>query len=154
MDDESYMKEALRLARRGLGRVSPNPMVGAVVVRADRVIGKGYHRLFGGPHAEVNALEGLEDEAKGATLYVTLEPCCHYGKTPPCADLIIKKQIGRVVIGTEDPNPLVAGRGIKILKDHGIAVDVGVLGRECHELNAPFFKYFEQGLPFVTLKMA
>ena len=154
MDDESYMKEALRLARKGLGRVSPNPMVGAVVVRDDRVIGKGYHRLFGGPHAEVNALEGLEDEAKGATLYVTLEPCCHYGKTPPCADLIIKKQIGRVVIGTEDPNPLVAGRGIKILKDHGIAVDVGVLRRECHELNAPFFKYFERGLPFITLKMA
>jgi diaminohydroxyphosphoribosylaminopyrimidine deaminase/5-amino-6-(5-phosphoribosylamino)uracil reductase len=154
VDDESYMREALRLARKGLGRVSPNPMVGAVVVRDDTVIGKGYHKLFGGPHAEVNALEGLEDEAKGATLYVTLEPCCHYGKTPPCADLIIKKQIGRVVIGTEDPNPLVAGRGIKILKDHGIAVDVGVLRRECHELNAPFFKYFERGLPFVTLKMA
>jgi diaminohydroxyphosphoribosylaminopyrimidine deaminase/5-amino-6-(5-phosphoribosylamino)uracil reductase len=129
-------------------------MVGAVVVRGDTVIGRGYHKVFGGPHAEVNALEGLADKAKGATLYVTLEPCCHYGKTPPCADLIIKRRVGRVVIGTEDPNPLVAGRGIKILRDHGIIVDIGVLGQECHQLNAPFFKYFEKGLPFVTLKMA
>ena len=154
VDDESYMREALRLARKGLGRVSPNPMVGAVDVRDDIVIGRGYHKLFGGPHAEVNALEGLEDKAKGATLYVTLEPCCHYGKTPPCADLIIKRRIGRVVIGTEDPNPLVAGRGIKILRGHGITVNIGVLSRECHELNAPFFKYFERGLPFITLKIA
>lgn len=148
------MKETIRLARKGLGRVSPNPMVGAMVVRGETVIGKGFHRKFGGPHAEVNALRSVRGEPKCATLYVTLEPCSHHGKTPPCVDLIIEKEIGRVVIGTVDPNPLVAGSAIKILGDHGIQVNVGVLEKECRELNEAYFKYFEAGLPFVTLKMA
>jgi len=152
--DRFYMREALRLARRGLGRVNPNPMVGTLVVKEGKIIGKGYHRKFGGPHAEVNALKNAKQEPKGATLYVTLEPCCHYGKTPPCVDLIIEKEIGRVVAGTVDPNPLVAGRGIRILRNHGIQVTVSVLERECRELNEAYFKYFETGLPFVTLKMA
>ncbi len=148
------MKQALRLARKGLGRVSPNPMVGAVVVRGETIIGKGYHRRFGGPHAEVNALGNVKEEPKGATLYVTLEPCAHYGKTPPCVDLIIAKGIVRVVVGTMDPNPLVAGRGIKELRDHGIQVTVGVLEGTCRELNQGFFKCCETGVPFVTLKIA
>jgi len=154
LDDEFYMKEALRLARKGLGSVSPNPMVGALVVEGDKIIGRGYHKKFGGPHAEVNALESVKGKPKGSTLYVTLEPCSHYGKTPPCVDLIIKKQIRRIVIGAEDPNPLVAGRGIGILTDNGIHVTVGVLKQQCRELNASFFKYHEKGLPYVTLKMA
>lgn len=154
MDDQSYMKEALRLARRGLGRVSPNPMVGALVVRGETIIGKGFHRNFGGPHAEVNALARVKGEPKGAILYVTLEPCSHHGKTPPCVDLIIEREIGGVVVGTKDPNPQVAGRGIRALRDHGIQVTVGVLEAECRRVNEAYFKYFETGLPFVTLKMA
>ncbi len=137
-----------------MGRVNPNPMVGALVTQGETVIGKGYHREFGGPHAEVNALGDLMGEAKGATLYVTLEPCCHHGKTPPCVELIIEKEVGRVVIGTTDPSPAVSGKGIQRLKDHGIRVDVRVLEKECRELNEVFFKYYEKGLPFVTLKMA
>lgn len=152
--DKFYMREALRLARKGLGRVNPNPMVGTLVVKGGKIIGKGYHRKFGGPHAEVHALRSVKEEPKGATLYVTLEPCCHYGKTPPCVDLIIEKGIGRVVVGTVDPNPLVAGRGIGILQNRGIQVTVAVLERECRQLNEAYFKYFETGLPFVTLKMA
>ncbi|MBW2122517.1 MAG: bifunctional diaminohydroxyphosphoribosylaminopyrimidine deaminase/5-amino-6-(5-phosphoribosylamino)uracil reductase RibD [Deltaproteobacteria bacterium] len=148
------MKAALRLARRGMGWVSPNPMVGAVIVRGEKVIARGYHRRFGGPHAEAEALSSVEGKLKGATLYVTLEPCCHYGKTPPCVDLIIEKGIGRVVIGTEDPNPLVAGKGIRKLLDHGVRVTVGVLEGPCRALNEPHFKYFETGLPLVSLKIA
>jgi len=154
LDDQSYMKAALRLARRGMGWVSPNPMVGAVIVRGEKVIARGYHRRFGGPHAEAEALSSVEGKLKGATLYVTLEPCCHYGKTPPCVDLIIEKGIGRVVIGTEDPNPLVAGKGIRKLLDHGVRVTVGVLEGPCRALNEPHFKYFETGLPLVSLKIA
>jgi diaminohydroxyphosphoribosylaminopyrimidine deaminase/5-amino-6-(5-phosphoribosylamino)uracil reductase len=129
-------------------------MVGALVVKSEKVLGAGYHKAFGAPHAEVNALGGLGDEAKGATLYVNLEPCSHYGKTPPCIDLIIDKEIGQVVVGTADPNPRVAGRGIQGLRDRGIRVTVGVLEGECRLLNESFFKYWETGLPFVTLKMA
>ncbi len=154
MDDRFYMKKALRLARKGLGRVSPNPMVGALVVRGGAIIARGYHREFGGPHAEVDALETGQGEARGATLYVSLEPCSHHGKTPPCVGLIIEKGIDRVVVGTMDPNPLVGGRGVKILRDHGIPVTVGVLEEACRELNQAYFKHFEIGLPFVTLKMA
>jgi diaminohydroxyphosphoribosylaminopyrimidine deaminase/5-amino-6-(5-phosphoribosylamino)uracil reductase len=129
-------------------------MVGALVVKTEKVLGAGYHKAFGAPHAEVNALGGLGDEAKGATLYVNLEPCSHYGKTPPCIDLIIDKEIGQVVVGTADPNPRVAGRGIQGLRDRGIRVTVGVLEGECRLLNESFFKYWETGLPFITLKMA
>lgn len=147
------MREALRLARKGLGRVSPNPMVGALVVRGDTVLGKGYHREFGGTHAEVNALRDAKGETRGATLYVTLEPCSHHGKTPPCVDLIIERGVSRVVVGTRDPNPLVPGRGIDTLQAHGIQVTTGVLEKACRELNDAFFKFCETGLPFVTLKM-
>jgi diaminohydroxyphosphoribosylaminopyrimidine deaminase/5-amino-6-(5-phosphoribosylamino)uracil reductase len=129
-------------------------MVGAVVVKDGAIIGQGYHRRFGGPHAEVYALTNVKEDLKDATLYVTLEPCCHFGKTPPCVNLIIEKQVGRVVVGTIDPNPLVAGKGIRILRDRGIRVNVGVLENQCRELNETYFKYFETGLPFVTLKMA
>ncbi len=148
------MREALRLAHKGLGRVSPNPMVGALVVKEKKIIGRGYHRDFGGPHAEVNALENVKEASRGAILYVTLEPCVHYGKTPPCVDLIIEKKIGRVVVGTIDPNPVVRGKGIQRLREHGIQVDVGVLERRCQELNEFYFKYQREGIPFVTLKMA
>jgi diaminohydroxyphosphoribosylaminopyrimidine deaminase/5-amino-6-(5-phosphoribosylamino)uracil reductase len=129
-------------------------MVGSVVVRDGKVLGRGYHQRVGGPHAEANALRAVREDSKGATLYATLEPCCHYGKTPPCVDLIIERGIRRVVVGTSDPNLLVAGGGIKRLQDHGIQVVVGVLADGCHALNEAYFKYFETGLPFVTLKMA
>ena len=154
VDDRFYMKEALRLARKGRGKVSPNPLVGALVVKGETVVARGYHRAFGEAHAEVNTLLALGDEARGATLYVNLEPCSHYGKTPPCVDLIIEKGVGRVVVGTRDPNPQVAGKGIRILQDREIRLTVGVLEEECRTLNRPFFKYWETGLPFVTLKMA
>jgi len=129
-------------------------MVGALVVRGERIVGRGYHRDFGGPHAEVNALDDAKGRANGATLYVNLEPCFHYGKTPPCVDLILEKGIGRVVVGTVDPNPAVSGRGIRQLKERGVDVTVGLLEKECRELNEAFFKYHEQGIPLVTLKMA
>ena len=154
LDDAIYMKEAIRLARKGHGYVSPNPMVGALLVRERTIIGQGYHRRYGGPHAEVNALESFQGDPRGATLYVTLEPCSHHGKTPPCVDVIIQRGIHRVVVGTEDPNPLVGGQGIRTLAGHGIEVRVGVLEQACRDLNPSFFKYFEKGLPYVTLKIA
>ena len=154
MTDEEYMKQALRLARRGRGWTSPNPMVGAVLVKDSRIIGRGYHRLFGGNHAEVNALQNARTAPDGTTLYVTLEPCCHYGKTPPCVDAIISNKITRVVIGTLDPNPQVSGKGVKILNENGIETKVGVLEEECRELNEAYFKYMTTGLPLVTLKFA
>ncbi|MFC1917832.1 bifunctional diaminohydroxyphosphoribosylaminopyrimidine deaminase/5-amino-6-(5-phosphoribosylamino)uracil reductase RibD [Chloroflexota bacterium] len=152
--DEDYMKLALRLARRGLGRTSPNPMVGAVIVKDNRIIGEGYHRYFGGKHAEINAIEQAGEDVAGATIYVTLEPCSHYGKTPPCVDAVIKHQLGRVVIGVLDPNPLVSGKSVKMLKEQGIAVTVGVLETDCRELNEAHFKYMSTRLPLVTLKFA
>ncbi|NIO03869.1 MAG: bifunctional diaminohydroxyphosphoribosylaminopyrimidine deaminase/5-amino-6-(5-phosphoribosylamino)uracil reductase RibD [Proteobacteria bacterium] len=152
--DASYMREAIRIARKGLGRVSPNPMVGALVVRGETIVGRGYHRDFGGPHAEVNALNDAKKQTTGATLYVTLEPCSHYGKTPPCVDLIIEREIGCVVVGTMDPNPAVGGTGIRNLKDRGVDVAVGILENECRRLNEAFFKFHERGIPLVTLKMA
>ena len=154
MTDEEYMKQALSLARRGLGWTSPNPMVGAVLVKHSRIIGRGYHRLFGGNHAEVNALQNARTAPDGTTLYVTLEPCCHYGKTPPCVDTIISNKITKVVIGTLDPNPQVSGKGVKILNENGIETKVGVLEEECRELNEAYFKYMTTGLPLVTLKFA
>lgn len=152
--DHSYMEEALRLARRGLGTASPNPMVGAVVVKDGRIVGSGFHARPGAPHAEVVALEAAGDEAAGATMYVTLEPCSHYGRTPPCADLIIRKGLGRVVAAMEDPNPLVAGRGMERLRDAGIETAVGLLGDEAAELNEAFITYITKGRPFIHLKHA
>ena len=154
MTDEYYMKMALKLARRGAGWTSPNPMVGAVIVRDGKIIGKGYHRKFGEAHAEVNAINDVSRSVEGATFYVTLEPCSHHGKTPPCVDRIIEAKASKVVIGTVDPNPLVSGRGISILNDHGIETEAGVLGEQCEAMNEKFFKFMRTGMPFVTLKYA
>ena len=131
MLDKDYMKQALRLARWGLGKTSPNPMVGAVIVKGHLIISKGYHHRYGGKHAEINAIENAREDISGATLYVTLEPCCHYGKRPPCTEFIIKSKIRRVVVGIVDPNPVVRGKGIQKLREEGIEVSVGVLEEEC-----------------------
>lgn len=154
MTDQQLMRMALRLARRGEGRVSPNPMVGAVVARDGRVVGTGYHVRFGGPHAELVALQEAGERARGADLYVNLEPCCHHGKQPPCVEAIVAARVRRVVVGSIDRNPQVSGKGIEALRQAGIQVDVGLLGRECERLNAPFFKWVTSGLPHVTLKLA
>jgi diaminohydroxyphosphoribosylaminopyrimidine deaminase / 5-amino-6-(5-phosphoribosylamino)uracil reductase len=152
--DARYMAEALRLARRGLGRTSPNPAVGAVVVRRGTIVGRGFHRRAGGPHAEVFALREAGRHARGATLYVTLEPCCHFGRTPPCVEAVLDSAVARVVVGTLDPNPQVRGRGIRRLRDCGVNVAVGVREAECRALNVDFEKYVTTGLPFVVLKLA
>jgi diaminohydroxyphosphoribosylaminopyrimidine deaminase/5-amino-6-(5-phosphoribosylamino)uracil reductase len=154
LPDEDYMRQALRLARRGLGRTSPNPMVGAVIVRDKRIIGQGYHHYYGGKHAEVNAMESAAEDISGATMYVTLEPCCHYGKTPPCVEAVIQNRIGKVIIGVLDPNPRMHGRGVEILNRHGIETRVGVLEEECRSLNEAHFKYMSTGVPLVTVKFA
>jgi diaminohydroxyphosphoribosylaminopyrimidine deaminase / 5-amino-6-(5-phosphoribosylamino)uracil reductase len=148
------MQECLFLAQKGRGRVSPNPLVGALVVKGGRVIGKGYHRKFGGPHAEVEAIRSCRRSPAGATLYVNLEPCVHYGKTPPCTDLITAFGISRVVIGMRDPNPLVAGSGARALRRAGIDVTEGVMKDECRRLNESFLRHVTTGLPFVTMKVA
>ena len=146
---------ALALARRGLGRVSPNPMVGAVVVSPDgEILSRGYHRRYGGLHAEREALKRLNWKAPGTTLYVNLEPCCHYGKTPPCTEAIIEAGVSRVVVGMVDPNPLVAGKGIDILRSAGIEVTVGVLEEECRHLNRAFVHFVTTGRPWVLVKWA
>jgi diaminohydroxyphosphoribosylaminopyrimidine deaminase/5-amino-6-(5-phosphoribosylamino)uracil reductase len=154
MTDESYIKLAIEIAKKGAGRVSPNPMVGSVVVKNDRILGAGFHEKFGGKHAEVNAIEKARGNIEGATLFTNLEPCIHHGKTPPCVDLIISRKIKRVVIGTLDMNPLVSGKGVKKLKTAGIDVKVGVQEKECIELNKFFFKYITKRLPYVSLKAA
>lgn len=154
---EAYMRRALELARNGLGQVSPNPMVGAVIVGpGGEIIGEGWHRRFGGPHAEVNAVAAVADRSllRDATIYVTLEPCSHYGKTPPCAKLLIDCGIPRVVVGAGDPNPKVAGRGIAMLRQAGIEVEEGLLAEESRRLNATFITAHTLGRPFVTLKWA
>jgi len=154
--DEKYMQRCLQLATIGGGNVAPNPMVGAVVVVDDKIIGEGYHRKYGQPHAEPNAINSVHDKMllKSATLYVNLEPCSHYGKTPPCAHLIVKCGIPRVVIGTFDPNPKVSGRGVKILQNAGIEVTVGVLEADCNELNKRFFIFQREKRPYILLKWA
>ncbi|UCG82150.1 MAG: bifunctional diaminohydroxyphosphoribosylaminopyrimidine deaminase/5-amino-6-(5-phosphoribosylamino)uracil reductase RibD [Dehalococcoidia bacterium] len=155
MNDEHCMRQALALARRGLGKTSPNPMVGAVIVRNGEIIGRGYHRRCGGNHAEIEAIHDAGEDINGATLYVTLEPCCHHGKkTPPCLDTLLKHELGRVVIGTPDPNPQVSGRSIEALRERGIPTEVGVLSDECRRLNEVYFKYIRTGTPFITLKFA
>jgi diaminohydroxyphosphoribosylaminopyrimidine deaminase/5-amino-6-(5-phosphoribosylamino)uracil reductase len=152
--DEEYMKQALRLARRGLGKTSPNPIVGALIVKNNQIIGKGYHRHYGGKHAEINAIENAREDISGASLYVTLEPCCYHGKTPPCVEAIIQKNIGKVIIGTLDPNPRVNGKSAEILRQQGIETKVGVLEGECRSLNEAHFKYMATGVPLVTVKFA
>jgi len=149
------MKLTINLAKKGMGKTSPNPLVGAVVVKNDRIIGKGYHKKYGEPHAEVNALKACKDKAKDATLYVNLEPCCHYGKkTPPCTDMIKKSGIRKVVCATLDPNPQVNGKGIRILRKTGVEVDLGILEEEAKKLNEVYLKFITTGLPFVILKIA
>lgn len=153
-NDIYYMKRAIELARKGEGRTSPNPLVGAVIVKAGRIIGEGYHKYYGGNHAEIEAINNAEESVKGATIYVNLEPCSHYGKTPPCALRLVEEGVNKVVIGIVDPNPKVSGQGIKILEDNGIEVAVGVLEKETKELNEVFIKYIASGMPFVYLKYA
>jgi len=152
--DDLYMRMALELARKGKGWTTPNPLVGAVIVKGGRVIGQGYHQKYGQPHAEVNAIASAKEDVTGATLYVTLEPCSHFGKTPPCSDLLIDKNIKRVVVGTLDPNPLVAGKGIERLRSNGIEVVTGVLEEESQKLNEIFIKYIVTKEPFVVMKNA
>lgn len=154
MSDEAYMKLALECAEKGCGWVNPNPMVGAVIVKDGRVIGAGYHQRYGGLHAERNALASCVEPPQGATLYVTLEPCCHYGKTPPCTDAILESGIRRVVIGSADPNPLVAGKGIRILRRNGIEVAEGVLREASAKLNEVFFHFIRTQTPYVVMKYA
>lgn len=152
--DTDYMRLALQFAERGRGWVAPNPMVGAVIVKAGRIIGQGWHEKYGQPHAERNALAACSEDPRGATLYVTLEPCCHHGKQPPCVDAILAAGIRRVVIGSPDPNPLVAGKGVAILRAQGVIVTESVLRAQCDRLNQVFFHYIQTKRPFVTLKYA
>jgi diaminohydroxyphosphoribosylaminopyrimidine deaminase/5-amino-6-(5-phosphoribosylamino)uracil reductase len=154
LTDESYIKLAIEIARKGTGHVSPNPLVGCVIIKNNRIIGAGYHERYGENHAEVNAINNAKEPVEGSTLYVNLEPCCHTGKTPPCVNKIIGSKIKRVVIGTLDMNPLVSGKGVRKLKSAGIEVKVGVLENECIDLNKFFFKYISDNLPYVTLKAA
>lgn len=155
--DEKWMQRALELAAKGMGYVSPNPMVGAVIVRDGVVIGEGYHERCGQLHAERNALADClrrGNSPEGAEIYVTLEPCCHYGKTPPCTEAILEHRLARVIYGTTDPNPLVAGQGLEILRQAGVQVDGPVLENECRDLNRIFFHYMTTGLPYVMMKYA
>ena len=155
--DELYMRMALELAERACGYTNPNPMVGAVIVKDGQVLGKGYHTRSGCLHAEREALRDCQSrgvDVKGATMYVTLEPCCHYGKTPPCTQAIIESGIGKVVVGSLDPNPRVAGQGIKLLRDNGIEVVTGLLEDECDDLNEVFMHYIRDKKPFVVMKYA
>ncbi len=154
MCDLEYMKMAIELAKKGEGSTNPNPLVGAIIVKNSKVIGKGYHEKYGQAHAERNAIADCKEQAEGATMYVTLEPCCHYGKTPPCTDAIINSKIAKVVVGTLDKNKLVAGQGVEILRNAGIEVNVGILEEECIELNKIFFHYTLNREPFIAMKYA
>jgi diaminohydroxyphosphoribosylaminopyrimidine deaminase/5-amino-6-(5-phosphoribosylamino)uracil reductase len=154
IEDERWMKRALHLAKKGSGRTSPNPMVGAVLVKDGRVVGEGYHIQAGEAHAEILALRQAREEAKGAALYLNLEPCTHYGRTPPCAPAVIEAGVRRVVIGMEDPNPLVRGKGLETLRSAGLTVEMGVLENACRRLNEAFCKYILKKEPFVILKVA
>lgn len=153
-EHKEFIKETLKLAERGRGLVSPNPVVGAVIVKGSHIVGRGWHKAFGMPHAEIEALKDAGDKAKGATLYVNLEPCCHYGKTPPCTRTIIEAGIKEVVCSMEDPNPLVAGKGIKELEKNGITVRTGILREEAEELNRTYITYITKKRPYIILKWA
>jgi len=154
--DEFFMKRALELARLGIGQVSPNPRVGCVIVHDGKIIGEGWHKKYGEAHAEVNAINNVDDQAllKESTVYVTLEPCAHFGKTPPCADLLIRHEVKKVVIANLDSNPLVGGKGIAKLKEAGIEVVTGILEKEAYELNIRFFTFIEKQRPYIILKWA
>lgn len=152
--DPQFMRRALALAERGRGRTSPNPMVGAVVVQSNEVVGEGFHQKAGTPHAEIHALRQAGERAQDATLYVSLEPCCHFGRTPPCTEAVIKTGIRQVVVAMVDPNPQVAGKGISALRQAGLETQVGLLEREAKKQNASFIKYISTGLPLVILKAA
>jgi diaminohydroxyphosphoribosylaminopyrimidine deaminase/5-amino-6-(5-phosphoribosylamino)uracil reductase len=152
--DKKFMRRALTLARRGLGKTSPNPAVGCVIVVSGQIVGEGWHRKAGTPHAEIHALAQAGPMARGADVYVTLEPCSHFGKTPPCADALIAAGVGMVYVGMVDPNPRVAGKGIEKLQQAGISVRSGILEAECRAINEPFLKHVVTGSPFVTLKSA
>lgn len=154
LTDKEYMLRAISLAKEGEGWTNPNPMVGAVIVKDGRIIGEGYHKKYGELHAERNAFASLKESAKGATMYVTMEPCCHYGKTPPCTQAIIEHKIGKVVIGSKDPNPKVSGKGVQILKEAGISVVEDFLREECDKLNPIFFHYIRTKMPYVVMKYA
>ncbi len=154
MNDSKYMQLALHIAKKGCGWVAPNPMVGAVIVKNGQIIGQGWHEKYGQPHAERNALASCTESPEGATIYVTLEPCCHYGRQPPCTDAILEAGIRRVVVGSCDPNPLVAGKGIQILRTHGIEVTDNILREDCDRLNEVFFHYIQTKRPFVVMKYA
>ncbi len=154
-NDEYFMKRCLKLAAKGRGMVNPNPMVGAVIVKNNRIIGEGWHKKYGGAHAEVNAIGSAVESVEGATIYCSLEPCCHYKKqTPPCVPLIITSKIKKVVVASLDPNPEVNGLGIRQLRDAGIEVEFGLLEDEAKELNKFYFKYVTEKIPYVTLKIA
>ncbi len=152
--EKDYMLRAIELARKGEGWTNPNPMVGAVIVKDGRIIGEGYHQKCGELHAERNALAALTENAEGATMYVTLEPCCHYGRTPPCTEAILEHKIACVVIGSRDPNPLVAGKGAAFLKEHGVVVKQDFMRQECDDINPVFFHYITTGKPYVVMKYA
>lgn len=154
MTDQDYMRRAIELAKKGNGFVNPNPLVGAVIVKDGKIIAEGYHARYGELHAERSAIKALDEPAEGATIYVTLEPCCHYGKQPPCTDAIIEQKIARVVIGSRDPNPKVAGKGAKILRDAGVTVEEDFLREECDALNPVFFHYITTKTPYVVMKYA
>lgn len=153
-EDAFYMYRAIELAKKGCGWTNPNPMVGAVIEKNGHIIGEGYHEKYGTLHAERSALAHCSENPSGATIYVTLEPCCHYGKQPPCTDAIIESGIKRVVAGSLDPNPLVAGKGIEILRKHGVQVETGLLKAECDAINEVFFHYMQTGRPLVVMKYA
>lgn len=154
MNDQEYMRRAIALAKQGAGWTAPNPLVGAVIVKQGRIIGEGWHRRCGELHAERNAIASLQESAEGATLYVTLEPCCHYGRTPPCTEAILEQGIARVVIGSRDPNPLVAGKGAAMLRANGVLVEEDFLREECDSINPVFFHYITTGKPYVVMKYA
>ena len=154
MTDRDYMEYAIKLAQKGIGWTNPNPLVGAVIVKNGRIIGEGYHARYGELHAERNAIASLTESAEGATIYVTLEPCCHYGKTPPCTEAIIEQKISRVVIGSRDPNQKVAGKGAAILREAGILVEEDFMKEECDRLNPVFFHYITTNTPYVVMKYA
>ena len=152
--DEKYIKRTFHLARMGVGSVNPNPLVGAVIVKDNRVIAEGFHREFGGDHAEVDAINNATESIEGSTVYVNLEPCSHHGKTPPCARRLIDEKVKRVVVAMRDPNPQVSGEGVKMLRSAGIEVTEGVLEEEARDLNRVFNKFITQGLPYVVMKAA
>lgn len=154
LNDEQFMREALRLAKRGGLWVHPNPMVGAILVKNGIIIEKGYHKVFGGPHAEIDLLRKAKEAARNGTIYVNLEPCCHFGKTGPCTSALLEAGIKKVVIGDVDPNPLVRGKGMSILRRAGISTKTGILAQECRELNRAYYKFMNTGLPFVSAKIA